>query len=385
MVSTLTENNFRISTRVRNLQLVACFILLILYIIPYVTAKWDPYEVIGVDRNADLDRIKRAYRILARKLHPDKSNLSEDEAGRRFIELNRAFNILKDPNRRSRYDQHGDTGESRLDLVDRILWRFTDLTVRLLSYVTSKESFSTVVMLLVCAVIARFFLHRKPESSSMAPEYPTREHTFIPKTNEQKREIYRNVSKVDDLKIMELKAETYNGLVRLLRPGFRSIIVLTDRETHEKIIPKFKEAVWPYRKNNTLSFGFLCLDKNINWYKSLLQDVLGIDELKVNKKNCIGTVLSLNGFKRYIRVYHAKHHEIDCYDDDTDNDGSFLGFDDQEDLNGDIESHTRRVPSKVDAVYTVDTLLDRLPIWLDKMFDGLTKRYFLENWPEDMK
>ena len=56
-----------------------------------------------------------------------------------------------------------------------------------------------------------------------------------------------------------------------------------------------------------------------------------VDDLNVNKKNCIGTVLSMNGFKKCFRVYHAKHHEIDYYDNETDNDGSFLGFNDDDD------------------------------------------------------
>lgn len=84
----------------------------------------------------------------------------------------------------------------------------------------------------------------------------------------------------------------------------------------------------------TLIIGQLCLDKNINWYKTLLQEVLGIENLKINKKDCIGTDLSLNGFKRYFIIYHAEHHEIDHYDDETANDGSFLGFNEEA---GDVE------------------------------------------------
>lgn len=192
---------------------------------------------------------------------------------------------------------------------------------------------------------------------------------------------------VGGLKILELKAETYNGMVRLLKPGYRSIILLTDSETKDKLMPNFKRAVWPYRRNKTLLFGYLCLDKNISWYKLILQQVTGIDDLNVNKRNCIGTVLSLNGFRKYLRVYHAKHHEIARYDmmdegadEDDDHD------DDEED---DIENCilTTDSPSRsvtYESPCTVDNLLDRLPIWLDRMFDGLTKRYFLECWPEDI-
>lgn len=53
---------------------------------------------------------------------------------------------------------------------------------------------------------------------------------------------------VPELKLHELRAEKYNGLVRLLKPGCRTIILVTDMPSRNKLIPAFHKAVWPYRK-----------------------------------------------------------------------------------------------------------------------------------------
>ena len=66
---------------------------------------------------------------------------------------------------------------------------------------------------------------------------------------------------VPELKVHELRAETYNGMVRLLKPGCRTIVLIVDRESKEKLVPKFYKLAWPYRRNKTLMFGFLYIEK----------------------------------------------------------------------------------------------------------------------------
>lgn len=67
----------------------------------------DYYKTLGVDKNASADDIKKAYRKLARKLHPDL-NPNDKEAHRKFQQINEANEVLSDPEKRKKYDQYGE-------------------------------------------------------------------------------------------------------------------------------------------------------------------------------------------------------------------------------------------------------------------------------------
>ena len=67
----------------------------------------NPYEVLGVARNASDDEIKKAYHKLVMKYHPDR-NPGDKSAEEKFKEVNNAFDILKDPQKRAAYDRFGD-------------------------------------------------------------------------------------------------------------------------------------------------------------------------------------------------------------------------------------------------------------------------------------
>src|SRR4051794_37179483 len=73
------------------------------------TVPRDPYEILGVGRDADETQIKKAFRRLARELHPDV-NAHDPQAEEKFKEAAEAYEILSDPDRRATFDRYGHEG-----------------------------------------------------------------------------------------------------------------------------------------------------------------------------------------------------------------------------------------------------------------------------------
>ena len=92
----------------------------------------DYYKILGVPKNASSGEIKKAYRKLALKYHPDKNN-GNKEFEAKFKEISEAYAVLSDPEKRKQYDTYGSTGfrqrYSREDIfrgvdIDEILRQF---------------------------------------------------------------------------------------------------------------------------------------------------------------------------------------------------------------------------------------------------------------------
>ena len=71
--------------------------------------KRDYYEVLGLKKGASDDEIKKAFRKMAMKYHPDK-NPGDKEAEEKFKEVNEAYSVLSDPDKKSKYDRFGHAG-----------------------------------------------------------------------------------------------------------------------------------------------------------------------------------------------------------------------------------------------------------------------------------
>ena len=73
----------------------------------------DYYKTLGVKKNATKKELKKAYRKLALKYHPDKNPKNKEKATQKFEELSSAYEVLNDPTKRRIYDQQGPEGLKR--------------------------------------------------------------------------------------------------------------------------------------------------------------------------------------------------------------------------------------------------------------------------------
>nr|CAD7444027.1 unnamed protein product [Timema bartmani] len=177
---------------------------------------------------------------------------------------------------------------------------------------------ATIIFIIVGGYVMTYLV--RLEEENIQKQYKNGHATFEePSTNAQSpcyRMFKSNSS--SQLRLHECRAETYNGMVRLLKPGCRTIILLVDADSRNKLIPNFHRSRSLFvnlflsllRRNKTLMFGHMSLERGLDWYKTLLTMSLPEPrDLKINPRNCIGTVLSLNGHRKYFCMYHAKHPE----------------------------------------------------------------------------
>ncbi|CAG9534430.1 unnamed protein product [Cercopithifilaria johnstoni] len=194
----------------------------------------------------------------------------------------------------------------------------------------------------------------------------------------------------------ELRAETYFGMIRLLKPGCRSIVVLVDEQSKDILLPQFAKHVWPFRNNKTFSFGYLMVEKNLPWFRKLLEHTLPAESgrnedgssmyerLKnINPRKTLGTVLVLCGWKLYFNMYHPMH--------TPPGKKHFLGFDDDgkdfssEDSDVDKASREEMQTLRKRQHIKLENVLDALSNWLDRLVEGSIRRYYVPEWPNNLR
>lgn len=141
-------------------------------------------------------------------------------------------------------------------------------------------------------------------------------------------------------------------------------------------------------------FSFLMLEQYLPWYRQLLESTIdfGRSLTSINQKNCVGTVLAVNGPRHYFSIYHAasdrvaasrRLHAVRTEHPPTDTGlrnrhhtqtgGKFLGLE---------ESDSSDESSTIDAAKLFESdLLRGLGMWLDKLCEGTLKRFKVSEWP----
>jgi len=209
----------------------------------------------------------------------------------------------------------------------------------------------------------------------------------------------------DDI-LRELRSETYFGMVRLLKPGCRTIAVLVSNDTKQTILPEFRRCVWPWRNNKTLMFGYVIVDKNIAWFKQILAHTLPVNEEDpethqfeafhkrldgIKPAQTVGTVLCLNGWRYYFCMYHPMHApSMVGYKPRAPKNSAknFIGMNDEDttssdsDDGGDKQNGTKKRKVEREMSSSPQDVLSGLPNWLDRLFEGQIRRYYLPEWPD---
>ncbi|KAH9634817.1 hypothetical protein HF086_012231 [Spodoptera exigua] len=206
---------------------------------------------------------------------------------------------------------------------------------------------ATVAAVLAAGYLMAYLIRVEEESVQRQKEERKKQNGANKKNNNEPS---------SELRLHELRAEKYNGLVRLLKPGCRTIVLLVDMQSRVQLLSKFHKIVWPYRKNKTLVFAYLCVERHASWFARVLQLSLGGAELRLNCRNCVGTVLALNPHRKYFCIYHAKHPEC-------------------------TKPH-KRMSRMTRSLGETENLLDGLENWLDRLFEGSTHRYYINYWPD---
>lgn len=229
------------------------------------------------------------------------------------------------------------------------------------------------------------------------PDDPQSKSESVQKPNPQAR-LQRALS-IMRPHIHELRAESYFGMIRLLKPGCRSLVILVDDQSKDKLMMQFAQYILPLRNNKTFSFGYLMVEKNLQWFRKLLEHTLPLGneesskegnslyvKLKsINPRQTIGTVLALCGWKLYFSIYHPMHTA-----GKTKRQHHFLGFDDDSETTSDSDCDSKSAEDEAmlrrnGSTVSVENVLNGFPNWLDRVLEGSIRRYYIPEWPDNLR
>ncbi|XP_064641838.1 dnaJ homolog subfamily C member 16-like [Lineus longissimus] len=185
--------------------------------------------------------------------------------------------------------------------------------------------------------------------------------------------------KKDDatLFLRELRGETFVPLIQKAAPGTLCLCILVSEETKHKLLQKFAKIVWPYSRYKALNFSFLMVDRYIGWYKRLLEETIdfrrNLDGIVT--RNVIGTVVAINGHRKYFCMYHAKHQARKRKKAQGPLSG-FIGMDET-----DSEDDGFSVLHEPEVTLFEEDLLLGLGDWFDRLYEGSLQRLRVDEWP----
>ncbi|KAL4220901.1 DnaJ molecular chaperone y domain [Mactra antiquata] len=256
--------------------------------------------------------------------------------------------------------------EHGLDLLTRIGHRLLHWCDRIWAYMYGIDSTTWVTMCLSVVFVTGmgYFMHTLASLEEIQVQNNTQQKTRprpASRTYDQK-----------NLNLYELDYRTYHELVSEADTGL-TIALFVDKDCKDRLIKQYASIVHPYSRYSGLTFAFLQLEDNINWYRRLLE--YSVDDLKldnINIHNCVGTVLAINGYRKYYYIYSAKRARQ--FIRKRNNVSEALGL-------HDLDEHSDE-EDEIKNYFFLDEVLDGLSLWMDKIFDGSIRKVRISKWPE---
>ncbi|XP_005101904.2 dnaJ homolog subfamily C member 16 [Aplysia californica] len=303
-------------------------------------------------------------------LDPQYSPQSRQQLEKRLTELLRGDALL--PYRATVPEFYN---EHMLGLMTRILYRLVDWYDRVYYYCTSYDGMTLLTALAAISFIGLLTLSMKKLAAD--------EMEQLKKDKMARKAQKRPPSCSADnqtIHLYELRYDTFQNLVAEADTGL-TVTLLVDEHSKTKLMRKFAEIMQPFSRYSALTFAFLQLEYYLDWYRHLLELTMDFKVTleNINNRNCIGSVLAINGYRKCYYIYHPKRARRWMRKEHGKNITKAVGFGDS-DSDSASDGGTRE-----ENVLFEEELLAGLSIWMDRVFDGSVKKVRLPYWPEMSK